>query len=439
MPDPEFGKITDEKVRILRQRVGIDLDPENFEPADPVAAAQWRPLYTGFNHEVTPDAIRHFVNGYGDDNPLYCDPEYATKSQWGGLIAPPTFVWTMYTPSYGDDVALGGGDEPPRRLRAELRAHVEGDPIRGTGALQSDLRYEFYRPLRPGDHVFGKQSLIGVADKRSSWGGRAVHTTYGVVTWNDHREPVHLHVGTWVRAERRPVSQVRDVQPGPEPYTEEEIAEIDAAYEAETRRGCLPLFWEDVVEGDDLPTLVKGPYRLTDAILWHAGFGQAFPTHAFRLAYETRKRSPGLFTPNRLNVPDIVQRMHWDEEWAQKVGAATCYDYGALRETFLAQLVTNWMGDDGWLWKMTARHLKFNYVGDTTWIGGKITAKDRQGARCTVHIDLWCRNQRGSVTSTGSAVVLLPSRAWGPVELPVPPETEPNGLLRREAAQLENG
>ncbi|GAY10858.1 MaoC family dehydratase N-terminal domain-containing protein [Pseudonocardia sp. N23] len=442
MPDPDFGKITDEKVAALRRRPGIDLDPDNFLPVDPAEAADWRPEYWGFNHEVTPDGIRHFVNGYGDDNPLYCDEEYASATRWEGLIAPPTFVWPMFTMQ--DDIRLGGGDEPPRRLKPEFAAEMEGDPIRGTGALQSELQYEFYRPQRIGDRLFAKRSLVGVADKRSSWGGRAVHSTFGVVSWNQANEIVHLQRGTWIRAERKHVDQEatpdgkgqRAIQPAPEPYTDEYLARIDAAYDAERRRGAEPLYWEDVQEGEDLPAIVKGPLRLTDVILWHAGFGQSFPTHAFGLARRKRRESPGLYTKNTLNVWDIVQRMHWDPDWARKVGGAACYDYGALRETWLAQLLNNWSGDDSWLWKLHVQHRKFNYIGDTTWLRGTVVRKDRRGSHREVTLEIRCKNQRGLVTSSGTAVVLLPSREEGAFQLPAPPATSPLDVLRGEVERL---
>ena len=48
-----------------------------------------------FNTEATADAIRHFALGRGDDNPLYCDKQYATNSRFGDLIAPNTFVFTV--------------------------------------------------------------------------------------------------------------------------------------------------------------------------------------------------------------------------------------------------------------------------------------------------------------------------------------------------------
>lgn len=443
MPDPEFGKITDAKVAALRSRLGVDLDPDNFLPVDPEVAASWRPEYFGFNHEVTADGVRHFVNGYGDDDPRYCDEDYAAGTRWKGITAPPTFPWTMFIPP--DDIRLGGGDEPPRRLKPEYAEQMEGDPIRGTGALQSALEYEFYRPLRLGDRMFAKRSLIGVADKHSSWGGRAVHATWGICSWNQDKEPVHLQRGMWIRAERKPVDEAatggtkkeRKIQPGPEPYTDEQLAEIDAAYDAEQRRGATPLYWEDVEEGAELPTVVKGPLRPTDVILWHAGFGQGFHTYAFGLARRTRRESPGLYTKNALGVWDIVQRMHWDPDWAHKVGAAACYDYGALRETFIAQALSSWAGDDAWLWKLNVQHRRFNYVGDTTWVKGRVTGKDRHGDRREVSVEIWCENQRGEKTSPGSAVLLLPSRDGGVPELPAPPASDPLDVLRGEIERIK--
>lgn len=437
MPDPDFGKITDEKLALLRRRIGLDLDPANFEPAASASEANWRPVFNGFNREVTQDGVRHFVNGYGDDNPLYCSGEYAAKSCWGGLVAPPTYPWTMYLPPADSDITLGGGDEPPRRLKPEIERIFQGDPIRGTGALQSELQYEFFRPLREGDQLFVKRSLLAAEDKTSAWGGRAVHVTWGLVSWNQRREIVHLQRGTWIRAERRTASGDREVQPAPDPYTDEALAEIERAYETERRLGGAVRYWEDVVPGEELPARVKGPLRLTDVILWHAGLGQAFRTRAFRLAYEDRKQTPGLYTRNTLNVPDIVQRMHWDADWAKKVGAAERYDYGILRESWLCQLVSDWAGDDSWISALNVQHRKFNYVGDTTWLKGRVAGKRVADGQAMVDLEIWCENQRGDITSPATATVVLPSKELGPLVLPSPADQDPLGLLRSEIQRLE--
>jgi acyl dehydratase len=425
--DPNYGKITDERVAEVKSRIGLALDPNNMLPIPPEVREKWRPKSVGFNHEVSIDTSRHFVNGYGDTNPLYCDADYGAKTRWGSLIAAPTMFWTF-----------GGDLDPQPRLKPEVAKKLAGDPLRGVGQLQADVCLDFYRPMKLHDRIYSSRAQTGVTEKRSSWGGRAVHEFMSSVNFNQDREINMKMRGMWIRAERRPVSEVKESQPVPEPYTDEQLAEIDECYANEllTRRGAEPRYWEDVEVGEELPRLVKGPIRVTDLILFHAGFGQSFPTFAHRLAYETRKSTPGLYTRNKLNVWDIVQRMHWEEDWAHKVGAATIYDYGAIRETFLAHLVTNWMGDDAWLRRLHVQHRKFNFAGDTNWLLGNVAAKKMTDEGAEVHLDIRIENQRGLILTPGTAVVLLPSRDKGPVDLPTPPSEDPVGLLRHEVEEL---
>jgi acyl dehydratase len=428
MADPNYGKITDDRVDKLRARIGLDIDPDNFLPLDPEVAKAWKPKSTGFIHQLSGDTSRHFTNGYGDDNPLYCDPEYGAGTRWGAMLAAPTIIW-----------AFNGDIDPPRKLKPEIEAQLKGDPLRGVGELQADVTYEWYKPIREGDRIYSARAFTGLADKTSAWGGRAVHVTRSTVGVNQDREITHLLRGMWIRGERRPVSEVKDPQPAPEPYTDEQLAEIDACYASElsTRRGATPRYWEDVEVGEELPRLVKGPIRITDLILFHAGFGQSFPTYAHRIAYNTRQSTPGLYTRNKLNVWDIVQRMHWEEDWAHKVGAATVYDYGAIRETFLAHLVTNWMGDDGFLRKLRVQHRKFNFAGDTNWLLGKVVGKQKTDEGCEVQLEIRIENQRGLVLTPGEATILLPSREHGPVKLPKPPASDPVAMLNHEIETLK--
>jgi acyl dehydratase len=44
------------------------------------------------NREVTQDGIRILVNGEGDLNPLFRDPEYAKKTKYKCLIAPTNYL-----------------------------------------------------------------------------------------------------------------------------------------------------------------------------------------------------------------------------------------------------------------------------------------------------------------------------------------------------------
>jgi hypothetical protein len=143
------------------------------------------------------------------------------------------------------------------------------------------------------------------------------------------------------------------------------------------------------------------------------------------LGVANRRRIPRFFKVDDQGIPDVQQRVHWDPEWARRAGNPTTYDYGRMRETWLIHLCTDWMGDDAWLWKLECSFRGFNYVGDTHHLTGTIVRKYlADGDRPAVDLELAATNQRGTVTTPGTASVLLPSREHGPVKLPDPPGTD---------------
>lgn len=401
--DEAFGVLTDAAIERSRRRLGV---PQRL-PNPP------------HNYEVTWDGSRHFAFGYGDDNPLYCDPDYAAGTRWGGLIAPPTFLYTM-----GEDAAPAPD--------AETKKLLKGDPFAGLGSYQAVMEFEWWRPLSVGDRCRQLRTQVGVQPKASTFGGRTVHVMHDFLYTSGAGELQALRRGTWINAERH-TSRKRGTQTlVQEPYTPEQLAEIDAAYAAETRRGAEPRYFEDVRIGDELPAKVKGPLTTTDVVVWHLGWGmQLTPPGAFKILANVRRKAPGLFPPNALNVPDTVQRLHWDPARAAELGLPTSYDYGGMRETWLAHLLTDWMGDDGWLWRLRCEHRKFNYVGDTSWVRGTVVDKTVVDGRHEVHVELRCENQRGEVSTPGSAVVLLPTRDR-PVQLPEPPAADLDGMVAYE-------
>jgi acyl dehydratase len=405
--------IDDAAIERLRRRIGVPTP--NPRP----------PHY----RVVTTDVFRHVAEAYGDDNPLWCDPAYASSTRWEGPLAPPPLV--------GGDT-LVGEDEVPE-VPAEHAELMRGDPLRGVHAFYAASAREWWAPLRPGMSVSRRNALVGVLDKASEFADRAVHEWTGQV-FRDQDGPLlsgqyRLMVRTErskarARAEatgRSPGEGNGDAAPvaaGPgDAYTDEQIAEIEAQYAAESARGAEPRFWEDVSEGDTVGPLVKGPLTVTDMVCWHVGMGMGlYGVKALRLAAANRRRIPRFFHRDEQNVPDVMQRVHWDPGFARKSGNPTTFDYGRMRETWLVHLCTDWMGDDAWLWKLDCEFRKFNYVGDTQWLSGTVTRRYlADGDRPAVDLDLVATNQRGEITTPGHATVLLPSRDHGIVRLPDPP------------------
>jgi hypothetical protein len=272
--------------------------------------------------------------------------------------------------------------------------------------------------------VWRRNALVGVLDKPSEFAGRAVHEWTAQVFRDDADAVLAGQYRLMIRTERGKAQERKkydDVVVAP--YTDDETAAIDDQYAAEGPRGAEPRWWEDVSEGDTVGPMVKGPLTVTDIVCWHVGMGMGlYGVGPLRVGWRNRQRVPRFFHRDELNTWDVMQRVHWDPEFARRSGNPTTFDYGRMRETWLIHLCTDWMGDDGWLWKLDCEFRLFNYVGDTQWLSGTVTRKWlAEGDRPAVDLDLTATNQRGLVTTPGHATVLLPSRVHGAVRLPDPP------------------
>jgi hypothetical protein len=211
------------------------------------------------------------------------------------------------------------------------------------------------------------------------------------------------------------------------PYEDAYIDSIESQYAAETPLGPEKRWWEDVSEGETVGPIVKGPLTVTDMVCWHVGMGMGlYGVKPLRLGYQNRVRIPRFFRRDELNIPDVMQRVHWDPNFARRSGNPTTFDYGRMRETWLIHLCTDWMGDDAWLWRLRCEFRRFNYVGDTQWLEGTVLRKYlAEGGRPAIDIELRATNQRGELTTPGQATILLPSRQAGPVRLPDAPGSSP--------------
>ncbi len=388
------AKITPEKVEALRKRIGKERPVSDSLP---------------FNSVAHPDTMRHFAFGVSEDNPLYTDEAYAAETRWGGLIASPFYQSTLGRP----DLVLNPG-QTLRRLR---------DPLRSIHVFVSGQETEFFRPVRPGDELYRRNWLHGVETKRSQFTGTiSVHATRRSVARNQKGEPVSMSNSLAIHTERETAASKGKYSEHVRPhYTPEDVERIDAAYGNEYVRGAEPRYWEDVNVGDELPEMVRGPLLVLDVIGMHVATSQGL--WPMKLAYKHRRRSPGYFIPNEFGFPDVTQRCHWDDAWAQAIGNPYAYDYAVMRENWLATYLTNWMGDDAWLWKFRCEMRRFNYIGDTQWFYGRVVKKyQTDEGTSAVDVEMWGQNQTGEVTCPGTASILLPSREKGLPALPTPPE-----------------
>lgn len=338
------------------------------------------------------DAIRNYAYGCGDPNPIFYDEEYAKASPFGTRIAPPNIHF-----------AQGVGT---------LMATTFGMP--GLHALYMGTEFSFHLPIKLNDVVEPdfKYGPITVDEGSSSFAGlRIVQTMDGTFT-NQHGEVVaesRDHVLRFTRAGGSQRSKYADLEPAT--YTADEIAAIDADYDKEVRRGADPRYWEDVEVGEEIPWVVKGPLTVTDCIAYKIGWGHYPFVRPNRFALEYRRKHPRAYTPNSHGVPDIPERVHWEDELARTIGIPTAFDYGPQRVSWHGHLLFNWIGDHGWVEFQKVELHQPILIGDTSWLQGRVASKSQEGDRNLVELELWATDQRGRITTKGAARVRLPSRS----------------------------
>ena len=389
------GRITDEDIERARRQIGIPKFAHN-KPYNAVAGS---------------DVLSHFAFACGDDNPLWHDRAYGAATRWRDQLGHPLFLHST-------------GTNLTPKPTPELKALFKG-LFRGVGKYYTGVTWTWWRPIYPDDRLYMERSTadILVKDRSSFSGGRTVTEIYRDLYVDRAGSPVGQRDESYLSAERdgtRKAGRYADVQR--HRYTPEDIVRIDEVYAAEQRRGTATRYWEDVEIGEALVPVAKGPLTMLDIIAMHMGMGlSSSGIGPLRYNWRQRQRMPAFFVDDAYGVPDVVQRVHWDHERARALGLPTSYDYGQMRTSWLIHLVTNWMGDEAWLWSLSCQSRAFNFMGDFSICSGAVTAKREIGPHRAVELELACINQRGENTAPGTALVILPSRATGPVVLPAPP------------------
>ena len=135
---------------------------------------------------------------------------------------------------------------------------------------------------------------------------------------------------------------------------------------------------ENVVVGMNIPTLEKNP--TTRQLVMYAGASGDF--------YE----------------------IHYDQRFANDSGFPHVVLHGALKSAFIGQLLTNWIGHNGSLKRLSVQYRGIDMPGKPLYCKGVVTRKYEGSGLHLVECDVWIQNATGEKTTLGSAVVALPSK-----------------------------
>ena len=138
------------------------------------------------------------------------------------------------------------------------------------------------------------------------------------------------------------------------------------------------VYWDDVTEGTEISPLVKEP--TTQQLVKYAGASGDY------------------------------YQLHYDKEFAAGNELDGVILHGALKNAFLGQLMTQWMGPEGSLKKLSCQYRGMDFPGQTITGKGTVTRKYQEQGRNLVDCEIWLENPEGRKTTPGEATVALPSR-----------------------------
>src|SRR5579875_1002010 len=343
-----FSVITEKSLAELRKLINVPIE-DSLEP---------------WCYEATRDNIRHWAHGIGDANPLWCDPDYAARTPYGRLLAPPSFIFTLNRPFSG---YVGG--------------------LAGVHAMFAGIDVTWHRPIMLGDQFTTRAWRKELVAEGDSW------------CFRTERDTARERGTKYEEVKKKPKVH----------YTREQLARIFSFYEREEIRGALPRYIEDVKVGDKLQTMVKGPMTVTGFIAFAQGWGGLY-IRANKLAWKQLQKHPGLGIPNKFGIPDVPERVHWEDDLATLVGTPAAYDYGPERCSWMSHQLTNWMGDQGFLRRLEVKIRRHNPVGDTLYINGEVKRTFVRDGEHYAEIEQVATQQDGELSVVANGIVRLPSR-----------------------------
>ncbi len=142
------------------------------------------------------------------------------------------------------------------------------------------------------------------------------------------------------------------------------------------------VYFEDVDIGSKIPEREFGPHTLQSAVRWSG-------------------------------VQENLGLLHLDREYVrQNSGLKTIIASGALRQSMLTRMLTDWAGPRGRLRKQTIRHTASTFEGDMQRYSATVVEKSPDTSEPWVVCEFEGRNQDDEVILKGRATLTLPTRTW---------------------------
>lgn len=386
MTDAEWNKMVDEVVERENKNKG-----KITVPAPPYVLSKEEYDFRIIHKLVTEDLIRHHADAVGDPNPLWRDPAYALGTRWGGIIAPPTFETCI---AYG----FSG-----------MHIRLPGSNIFGAGD-----RREYFKVIRPGDEFRIVDKYLGLEEKTvksipyrlylQSMQRSYINQKDEIAAVATGRMLITAYPPSKADSQEKLYGDIKRRH-----FTKEELDIIHRVYDEELagkrRRGKEILYWEDVVVGEELKPVVKGPLDMCDCCARTVA-------NTYTLAFAIKWAAMRDHLDHHPIDPETGEHRfrrdwHYEDAIARVMGMPYAFADGYQNEMVLSHIITNWMGDDGFVKMLDFRNKRINILGDATWLKGKVVKKYVMNGEHLIDLEVWGENQDGIVHTTAKATVSL--------------------------------
>jgi len=95
--------------------------------------------------------------------------------------------------------------------------------------------------------------------------------------------------------------------------------------------------------------------------------------------------------------------IHYDQDYARRVGLPGVILHGLLKAAFLGQLITDWIGDEATLKSMEVSYRGIDMPAHPYRCRGKVTRIEGK----EVELEIWGEDQSGRRTTVGTAAVTI--------------------------------
>jgi acyl dehydratase len=358
---------------------------EGFEKTVDKMSGWYRDLHV---RVASADSIRNWSLAMDCWNPLWLDENYAQKTRWGGIIAPPMYQECIILKSWMMDI-------PPHL------GYISNDrPI----LIGED--WELFKPVRPGDsfRVWRRRAKVYDVTSPDKDTPRRFNFLIHDLDLINQKDEMVTTFKCYLNITLKPEPPQALPPSPPYAYTEAELAFIERISNAEEIRGAEPRYWEDVGIGDELKPVAMGPTTAWDMLVFTAGRQDLDLIPMM----EVRRRTPWML----LKDPDTgvtyhMMEMHLTGRAGQLRGEPHGFHSGVVERQLMARLVTNWMGDDGFIRKFNWRYLTTTYIGEALIGKAKVVNKRAENGEHLVDLEVWLENIRGHFAVAAKVTVNL--------------------------------